>query len=235
MIDASPFYPIAAAGLGVAMAHAAIPTHWLPFVLTARSHGWGTSKTLSITAAAGLGHVLFTTLLGALLLWLGLEVDEWIGHVFPFVAGGVLIAFGIYHLFRRGHRHLLGLPRVHNHNDCEACEHAEHAMPAGSLTRTDAAAIGSLFVMLTLSPCESFLPVYLSATSFGWTGFVLLSLVLGVGTIAAMVVLTGLTLSGVVRLRTALFERYENVIIGVLLCLLGIGVILLEQGHHHHH
>src|SRR3712207_8841841 len=42
------------------------PTHWLPFVLTARVQRWGKLKTLGITALAGSGHVLMTALLGLL-------------------------------------------------------------------------------------------------------------------------------------------------------------------------
>ena len=38
----------------------------------------------------------------------------------------------------------------------------------------DWAAISGLFVMLTLSPCEGFLPVYLSAVPLGWRGFAVL-------------------------------------------------------------
>ncbi len=45
---------IAATGFTVAFCHAAIPTHWLPFVLTARVQKWNKSKTLLITMLAGL-------------------------------------------------------------------------------------------------------------------------------------------------------------------------------------
>ena len=47
------FLSIASAGFTIAFLHAAIPTHWLPFVLIARGQGWSTTKTLSVTALAG--------------------------------------------------------------------------------------------------------------------------------------------------------------------------------------
>ena len=59
---------IAATGFTVAFFHAAIPTHWLPFVLTARVQKWNKSKTLLITTLAGCGHVLFTAALGFLVV-----------------------------------------------------------------------------------------------------------------------------------------------------------------------
>ena len=36
---------IAATGFTVAFFHAAIPTHWLPFVLVSRARGWSRGKT----------------------------------------------------------------------------------------------------------------------------------------------------------------------------------------------
>ena len=55
---------IAATGFTVAFFHAAIPTHWLPFVLVSRARGWSRGKTLAVATLAGLGHVAITSLLG---------------------------------------------------------------------------------------------------------------------------------------------------------------------------
>jgi hypothetical protein len=46
--------------------------------------------------------------------------------------------------------------------------------------------------MLTLSPCEGFLPVYLSGVQFGWRGFVVLSIILAIATLAGMTLFTWL-------------------------------------------
>ena len=46
---------IAATGFTVAFFHAAIPTHWLPFVLVARARQWSRTKTLLVTVFAGFG------------------------------------------------------------------------------------------------------------------------------------------------------------------------------------
>jgi len=39
-MDLTAFFALAATGLSVAFIHAAIPTHWLPFVVVARAQGW---------------------------------------------------------------------------------------------------------------------------------------------------------------------------------------------------
>src|SRR5207253_8312332 len=103
---------IALTGFGVAFFHAAIPTHWLPFVLTARVQKWNKSKTLLITTLAGLGHVLFTAALGFLVAWCGIALSDRVGGWFPWIAGGALLAFGLYYVIQqfrgkgKGHSHL---------------------------------------------------------------------------------------------------------------------------------
>ena len=83
-------------------------------------------------------------------------------------------------------------------------------------------------VGLTFSPCEGFLPVYLSGIKYGWAGFIVLSTVLAFATIAGMVVFTWLTLSGMERLRLGFLERYESGLLGAFILLLGLGVIFFN-------
>ena len=87
---------IAITGFGIAFFHAAIPTHWLPFVLTARAQKWSRTKTLAITALAGSGHVLVTAMLGLIVAWLGIALSDRIGAWFPRIAGGALLLFGLF-------------------------------------------------------------------------------------------------------------------------------------------
>lgn len=319
---------IMATGFVVAFAHAAIPTHWLPFVLAGRGQGWSRAKTLLVVAVCGTGHVLFTTALGVLLVWLGIETSRWTGEVFPWIAGGALILFGLYYLVRQargdghghshfghGHSHAAPGHGAHDHGDAvkridtghgvlllevfeegvpprfrvqaegaalprqEALsvqtiradgarqaftfathgaylesredipephaftamvtlshgdhahghevrfeEHGDHAAPP-TQGKSDRAVILGLFTLLTFSPCEGFLPVYLSGISYGWAGFILLSAVLALATITGMVLFTWLTLAGMERLRLGFLERYESGILGAMILFLGVGII----------
>jgi nickel/cobalt exporter len=90
-------------------------------------------------------------------------------------------------------------------------------------------AVGSLLALLTFSPCEGFLPVYLSGIRYGWFGFVFLSSILAVATVSGMVVFTWLTLAGIERLKLKALEKYEAMVLGGLLCVLGVLIILLEH------
>jgi hypothetical protein len=346
---------IALTGFGIAFFHAAIPTHWLPFVITARAQRWNRNKTICVTALAGTGHVLFTALLGVLIAWFGIALHEKIGAWFPWIAGGALVLFGLFYVYRQlsgaghAHSHLFGghshhgtaphlhthahkgaplqsgphggrhietgngfveiaifeegdtakfrlypidseqqllatlqkagmtletvrpagdrqsfafqngngylvstdtLPKPHQFTAILSVPHGDHVheyetrfqepgeqelhkepveivAPRGRIS--DRVAITSLLALLTFSPCESFLPVYVSGVRYGWMGFVLLTAILSIATVVGMVVFTWLTLSNLEKLNLRFLEKYESGIIGGLLCTLGVLIILIEK------
>lgn len=231
---------IAATGFSVAFLHAALPTHWLPFVLAGRGQGWTHPKTIAVTALAGGGHVLFTVALGVLVAWLGIEVDRWTGSIFPWIASGVLIAFGLYYWSREGHghSHFGSDAHIHDHDhdhgyghEHDAHAHHEHE-PAPTTTastpRSDLAVIIGLVSALTFSPCEGFLPVFVAGVRYGWPGFVVLCLILATATLAGMVLLTWITLRGLKHVKLEALDRYEGRILGAILIVLGLAVIIPE-------
>lgn len=363
-----PYFPaIATTGFTVAFLHAAIPTHWLPFVLVGRAQHWSQARTLAVVALAGLGHVSLTTVLGVAVVWLGMSMSARLGNTFPWLAGGTLLLLGGFYLWRqwrgRGHSHWFGrhhahhhggehthdgghgphggmmvktgrggievsvfetnvpprfrlyfqdaqgkpqpapagsavtlttlrpdgarqkfafapeqdyleatteLPEPHefkvelalmhdghshrhelefvehdhHHGPGEAHQHAEGHSPASRVPdklaealaknrppppTSDRVAITSLFLLLTFSPCEGFLPVYLTGIQHGWPGFALLSAILALATLVGMMVFTSLTWLGLEKLKLKFAERYENGILGGLLCFMGILVILFDQ------
>jgi hypothetical protein len=347
---------IAVTGFGIAFFHAAIPTHWLPFVITARAQRWDRNKAIGVTALAGTGHVLFTALLGLLIAWFGIAVHQRIGSWFPWIAGGALFIFGLFYVYRQltgtghGHSHMFGghshhgaTPHLHTHQPSsdssstgphggkifdtgsgeielaisteqnearfrlypihshshqpmrhlqdegitletigptkqrthftfqqdDGClvstqkltesdpftavlrlTHGDHVhafetrFPGRGDTSSvgatvdivtsraripDRVAITSLLALLTFSPCESFLPVYVSGVRYGWIGFFLLTAILSLATVAGMVLFTWLALSKLEKLNLRFLERYESGIIGGLLCTLGVLIILIEK------
>lgn len=221
------FDSILMTGFTVAFFHAAIPTHWLPFVATGRAQGWNQAKTLAVTALAGTGHVMATALIGLLLTIFGIAVSTRIGMWFPFVAGGVLVTLGLFFIWRQlsgrahSHTHLFGRGNFdHDH---------EHEQEATRSRTSDRAAIASLFALLTFSPCEGFLPIYVSGIRFGWIGFALLTVILSIATVAGMLFFTWLTLAGFGRLRLGWLERRESGVMGSLLLVVGLLVMFFEN------
>lgn len=229
--------PIVATGVVVAFLHAAIPTHWLPFVLAARGQGWGRSRTLGVVALAGTGHVLLTALLGALLVFGGIEAGGTLGRTFGWLAGGALIVVGAYYLWRQargaghGHVHLFGKHDHGGHARAGSHRHDDHpkAERGAARQRSDIAVIAGLLTLLAFSPCEGFLPVYGAGIVFGWTGFILLSCVLAVATVAAMALFTWLTMTGLEGLDLSRVARWETGVYGVLFIGLGL-LVLMNEG-----
>ena len=223
----------------VAFFHAAIPTHWLPFVLTARAQRWHHAKALAITALAGSAHVSFTAVLGLLLTLFGFALHEKIGDWFPRIAGGALLVFGLFYLYRQlvghahGHSRVIGEDsRVHAaHHPSNGKNGHSAAQPAQTRSPvvSDRIAITSLLALLTFSPCESFVPFYVYGIRYGWMGFVLLTAILSIATVAGMVVFTWLTLSGMRRLNLRRLEEHELGLMGMLLCAVGVLIICFEQ------
>lgn len=236
---------IALTGFIVAFFHAAIPTHWLPFVLTGRVQKWNSAKTIAVTALAGTGHVLVTAALGLGITLFGATMSDKIGAWFPRIAGGALFLFGLYYLSRqllgKGHVHF-HYPHEHLHEEVEdlgahghehghagdhdhhhADEHVYEPHPT-----SDRAAILSLLAFLTFSPCEGFVPFYVSGMEYGWAGFAVLTAVLSLATVAGMVLFTSLTLAGLSKIKLGLLEKYESALMGVLLCAVGVFIILFE-------
>lgn len=194
--------------------HAAIPTHWLPFVAVGQARGWSPRQTVGAVAVAGGGHVLVTTVLGVGLAWFGFELSERFDHAFHWVVAGLLVALGVW-LMRRGFS-----------------VRAKAAAGEGVVKEgkgTDRAALVALFLTLTLTPCEVFLPVFLSASPYGWPGVLWLSVVLAVATLGGMMTLAWLTARGVRKARWHWMERLDQRAIGALLCLLGVATVTV--GH----
>lgn len=248
------------AGLSVSFFHAILPNHWLPFVLAGRAQGWSMGRTLWIVTLAGGGHVLITTLLGVLIVGMGLALSSYVEAWSVPLAAGALILFGLFYVVRHlrggghghshfsdGHAHHPG--HAHDHlnrdgQDMQDIPHPEHpAYPCkiehadlsrgpehehgegGRSWAPDTVVVASLVAMLTFSPCEGFLPIYLTAWPYGWTAFAVLSAVLAAGTLSGMLAFTGLTYAGFQRAEMSWMENYEHLVLGSVLILLGGAVV----------
>ncbi|MDP9254192.1 MAG: hypothetical protein M3O66_04540, partial [Verrucomicrobiota bacterium] len=150
-----------------------------------------------------------------------------IGNWFPRIAGAALLAFGIYYLSRqlagRGHVHF-AYPHEHLHTHDHVHDHKHQPKRT-----SDRAAILSLLAFLTFSPCEGFVPFYVSGIRYGWAGFALLTAVLSIATVAGMVLFTSLTIAGLGKIKLGLLEKYESGMMGVLLCAVGVLIMIFER------
>lgn len=199
-------------GFATAFLHAALPTHWLPFVLVGRGQRWTLTQVLGAVTAAGLAHIATTAALGTLIVAAGLMLDQWVTGLLPALSAGLLILLGAFYLGRALLR--------------PAVMAGGPSLALSEPTVSHAAAFWGLVVMMAVSPGEVLLPIYLSQATEGPVVLSALTLAFGVGTVLGMALFTVLARAGWSVLRLERWARYEGIILGLALILIGLLVIL---------
>ena len=199
-------------GFATAFLHAALPTHWLPFVLVGRGQRWTLTQVLTTVAIAGSAHIVTTAVVGGLIVAAGLVVDQWIAGLLPGLSAGLLFLFGAFYLGKALLR--------------PAVMAGGPSLALSEPTVSHAAAFWGLVVMMAVSPGEVLLPIYLSQATEGPVVLTALTLAFGVGTVLGMALFTVLARAGWSVLRLECWARYEGIILGLALILIGLLVIL---------
>ena len=204
-------------GFVAAFLHAALPTHWLPFVLVGRAQHWPLSRTLAAVATAGLAHIGTTAVLGGLIVAAGLALDQFVTGLMPALSALLLLGFGVFYLVRAAIRR--PAPLAANGATLELSEP----------TVSHAAAFWGLVVMLAVSPGEVLLPIYMSSAPEGLGALGLLTVAFALGTVMGMAVFTTLARAGASALRLERWARYEGAVLGV--ALIGLGLLVFMHQH----
>lgn len=202
-------------GFVAAFLHAAMPTHWLPFVLVGRAQRWSLMRVMTVAVTAGLAHIASTALVGSLIVAAGLALNAWIGGLLPHLSAALLFIFGAFYLARAS----LQKPITATGPEADVPE------PAVS----DRAAFWGLVLMMAVTPGEVLLPIYLSSATEGVTALGLLTLSFAAGTVLGMTLLSALASAGYSILRLERWARYEGAILGISLIVIG----LLVMTHQH--
>jgi hypothetical protein len=205
------FLSLLGAGFVAAFLHAALPTHWLPFVLVGRAQRWRLPRLLAVTGLAGLAHIAVTAMVGGLMVMAGLALDELMAGLLPHLSAALLFVFGGFYLARGIMRRsaLAGGPSL--------------VTPEPNVS--DTAAIGGLVAMMALSPGEVLLPIYLSSAQEGIGALAGLTLAFLAGTLLGMMVFTTLAKAGASVLRLERWARYESLVLGLALIVLALLVL----------
>ncbi|MCK5690025.1 hypothetical protein KAI87_12185 [Myxococcota bacterium] len=222
------------AALAIGVTHTLLgPDHYLPFLMLARVRKWSWARTLTITAACGVGHVAGSIALGAIGLALGAAVGElelieglrgdWAAWAL-FAFGLAYAAWGLRHALRNRkeltpHEHE-GDVHIHHHGGGAHC-HDPHQI-------TRQTTFWALFIIFVLGPCESLIPLFMLPASTGeWSTAWVAALAYGVATVTTMVVVTALGLAGLNRIPLGGLERYSHAMAGVMVAASGGAVLFL--------
>jgi hypothetical protein len=186
-------------GFVAAFLHAALPTHWLPFVLVGRAQKWSLPRVLTAVTAAGVA------------------LDQWIAGLLPHLSAILLFAFGGFYLLKA----IIRRPAPVTANGA-TLELAEPTVSHG-------AAFWGLVAMLAISPGEVLLPIYMSSAQEGIMALGLLTAAFAVGTVLGMGVFTALARMGASVLKLERWARYEGAVLGIALLGLGLLVLLHQH------
>ncbi|MFQ6638842.1 hypothetical protein Gotur_014453 [Gossypium turneri] len=234
----------------VSLLHSFIPTHWLPFSIVGRAQNWTLSRTLFVSkspssnylcfrsnshiliprlkktplftvdkflsAFGAVLHVISTSLLGIAAITMantiaGEETVHKLASLLLIVLGGSYIL--LFLSGKGGHSH-------------------SHNQPMEKM------AVAGLVLVPALSPCATTLPVFLAVGNSS-SMMVLAIIVLLFSTIAVMTSLVALSFYGASQLKFRWVERYDKVLVGSVLCLVGILTLIFhdhdgEEGLHAH-
>lgn len=223
------------------------PDHYLPFVVLAKARRWSMTRTATVTAICGLGHVASSVVLGALGIALGIAVArlEWIESARGNVAAWLLTVFGlIYTLWgvRRAHRakphrhahlhdgaevhvhehaHTTAQERPHRHVHENGHDHPHHDKGVVSLTPW------VLFTVFVLGPCEPLIPLLMyPAAAESASGVALVAVAFGIVTIVVMLAVVLSLAFGLQRIPTGGLERYSHALAGLAILTCGVAIRL---------
>ncbi len=230
----TPETSLHAAAVSVALLHTLVGVdHYLPFVVIGRARRWSRTKLASVTALCGLGHVIGSIALGLVGIGLGTAVGslEWVESLRGELAAWSLIAFGLAyaawglnrlrrdHAHTHAHTHADGTVHTHHHDHHSAHAHAHTA--AGP-------ALGSLFLIFVLGPCEPLIPV-LMAPAFQQDLALVLQVagLFAVTTIATMVGAALVASAGLQLAPLGRLERYSHVGAGAVIASSGLAIQIL--------
>jgi len=211
------------------------PDHYIPFIAMAKARDWSIRKTLLITSACGIGHVVSSVVIGLIGIGFGIAVSELeiIESTRGEIAGWLLIGFGLAYLIwglkkavkNKPHAHIHlhenGTIHTHDHN-----HHKEHAHPHQEEKKSITPWI--LFTIFVFGPCEALIPILMyPAATKSVSGLILVTSVFGVTTILTMLSIIVISLQGINLINLGKLERYTHAIAGGTILICGLAINFL--------
>ena len=211
------------------------PDHYIVFTAMGKARDWSLAKTLQITLACGLGHILGSVLIGMVGIIAGAKLVS-LMHIEGLrgsLAGWALLAFGLVYFAwglkqaGRSHKH----SHVHVHNDVVHDHQHDHQSDHAHVHDAEAKSSitpWALFIVFVLGPCEALIPLFMYPAAQQSAGLVVsVALVFGCVTLLTMVACVTATTIGLEKLKLPSTGRYSHAVAGgsVLACGVAISFI----------
>ena len=212
------------------------PDHYLPFIVMSRAGRWSMRKTLLVTLASGVGHVLSSVALGFIGIALGIGVNKLTGIEGSrgSLAAWMLIAFGFAYMvwgIRRAYRNREH-SHIHVHEDgtyhTHKHRHKNHHVHVHGETTSRKLTPWILFTIFVLGPCEPLIPILMyPAAENNTAGLLLVTGVFALVTIITMLTVVAVASYGISFLPLGKLEKYTHALAGATIMLSGVGIVFL--------
>lgn len=210
---------IMASAATVGFVHSLAPGHWLPVVLLAKARGWRPRTAAVAASVTASGHIVLSLLIAAVGLAIGAKLVESHEHLIESYAGLGLALFGLGYAaysYRR-HSHCHG----HTHHGPE---------PKGGVQSIKDSLL--FLFAVGLSPCIAVFPVFAASLPWGISGWLLTGLAFSLGVLAALSGAVLVVSLGAIKLDHPIFEHFGDVLTGLGMAVLGLGLFLFSHGGH---
>jgi nickel/cobalt transporter (NicO) family protein len=208
------------------------PDHYIPFIVLAKARNWSIQKTIFITSACGVGHVLSSVIIGLLGIGFGIAVSELeiIESSRGEVSGYLLIGFGLAYLIWGVKKAIKNKPHAHTHSHENGTIHAHHHTHHNEhahLHNEEKKNITPwvLFTIFVFGPCEALIPILMyPAATKSVSGLVLVTSIFGITTILTMLSIVIISLRGINLFNIGKLERFTHPIAGGMILICGIAI-----------
>ncbi|RLD34090.1 MAG: hypothetical protein DRI73_04460 [Bacteroidetes bacterium] len=215
------------------------PDHYLPFIVMSRAGKWSLTKTLWVTLASGIGHVLSSVLIGFIGIAMGLGVNKLTGleEGRGSLAAWLLIAFGFayfvwglrkaYRNKKHSHIHVHEDGTYHDHKHNHHSTHA-HVHVKDEKEGKKNLTPWILFTIFVLGPCEPLIPILMyPAAEHNYWGLFIVTAIFALITIFTMIIVVIVGYYGVSFIHLGKLERYSHALAGATILLSGLAIIFL--------
>jgi sulfite exporter TauE/SafE len=229
------------------------PDHYLPFVALSKARSWSTRRTIAITSACGVGHVLSSVVIGGIGIAAGtaverlVHIESWRGDLAAWLLFGFGLAYAAWGVKRalRGethshvHVHADGTRHSHDHDHRLAPHVHPHAVamaPGAAFTPVRSASVAALatpwtlFIIFVFGPCEPLIPVLMyPAAHANWVAVAVVCLAFSLATIGTMLAVVLLVRRGLdsIGAHAHGMERWSHAIAGATLSACAAAIIFL--------
>lgn len=191
--------------LTISILHGLVPSHWLPILAFEKKYGWSKQQTYRITVISALAHALSTVLLGLLIGFFSLKLNEFFGELSEIIFSGILILMGLIFIIRH-HRH----NHFHLHNENE-------------LQQLNSKKVITLLVVgMFLSPCLEIEGYYILAGTLGFKYVFLISFIYIFISLAGIILWMAFARQILKRINTHKIEHNAGLFSGIILVISGI-------------